>query len=66
MNRGEWTNIQWERLHPLLPPPKTQPGRPAHDPRPSSKGLLWMLRTGAPWRDLPERDGPWRPVARRF
>jgi transposase len=29
-------------------------------------GILWILRTGAPWRDLPARDGPWRTVASRF
>jgi transposase len=29
-------------------------------------GILWILRTGAPWRDLPERYGPWRTVASRF
>ena len=66
MNRGELTNIQWERLHPLLPPHKPKTGRPAHDPRPIINGLWWMLRPGAPWRDLPERYGPWRTVASRF
>lgn len=30
------------------------------------EGMLWILRTGAPWRDLPERYGPWRTVASRF
>jgi transposase len=29
-------------------------------------GILWLLRTGAPWRDLPESYGPWRTVASRF
>ena len=66
MNRGELTNIQWERLQPLLPPQKPKTGRPAHDHRTIINGILWMLRTGAPWRDLPERYGPWRTVASRF
>lgn len=66
MNRGELTNAQWERLQPLLPPQKSKTGRPAVDHRRILNGRLWMLRTGAPWRDLPERDGPGRPVARRF
>jgi transposase len=66
MNRGELTNIQWERLQPLLPPQQPQTGRPAHDPRTLLHGILWRLRTGAPWRDLPERSGPWRTVASRF
>ena len=65
MNRGELTNIQWERLQPLLPPQKPKTGRPAHDHRTIINGILWMLRTGAPWRDLPERYGPWRTVASR-
>jgi transposase len=66
MNRGELTTIQWERLQPLLPPQKPKTGRPAHDHRTIINGILWMLRTGAPWRDLPERYGPWRTVASRF
>jgi transposase len=66
MNRGDLTNSQWERLHPLLPPQTPKTGRPAHDHRTIINGILWMLRTGAPWRDLPERDGPWRTVASRF
>jgi transposase len=66
MNRGELTNEQWERLQPLLPPQKPTTGRPAHDHRTILNGILWILRTGAPWRDLPERYGPWRTVASRF
>ena len=66
MNRGDLTPRQWERLQPLLPPQKPKPGRPAHDHRTIINGILWMLRTGAPWRDLPERYGPWRTVASRF
>jgi transposase len=66
MNRGDLTNTQWERLQPLLPPQKSTRGRPAHDHRTILNGILWILRTGAPWRDLPERYGPWRTVASRF
>jgi transposase len=66
MNRGDLTNEQWERLQPLLPPQKPHIGRPAHDHRIILNGILWILRTGAPWRDLPERYGPWRTVASRF
>jgi transposase len=65
MNRGDLTTVQWERLRPLLPPQQPTRGRPAHDHRPILNGILWILRTGAPWRDLPERYGPWRPVASR-
>jgi len=66
MNRGDLTNTQGERLQPLLPPQKPKTGRPAVDHRRILNGMLWMLRTGAPWRDLPERYGPWRTVASRF
>jgi len=66
MNRGDLTHTHWERLQPLLPPPKPKTGRPAVDHRRLLHGILWILRTGAPWRDLPERYGPWRPVASRF
>jgi transposase len=66
MNRGDLTNAQWERLQPLLPPPKPKIGRPAVAHRRILNGMLWILRTGAPWRDLPERYGPWRTVASRF
>jgi transposase len=66
MNRGDLTTTPWERLPPLLPPQTPQIGRPAHDHRTISNGLWWILRTGAPWRDLPERYGPWPTVASRF
>jgi transposase len=66
MGRGDLTNEQWERLRPLLPPQKPKVGRPAEDHRRIVNGILWIDRTGAPWRDLPERYGPWRTVASRF
>ena len=66
MNRGDLTNEQWERLKPLLPPQKPHTGRPASDHRAMVNGILWVLRTGAPWRDLPERYGPWASVYSRF
>jgi transposase len=65
MKHKELTNTQWERLQPLLPPQKPQTGRPALDHRRLLNGILWMLRTGAPWRDLPERYGAWSTVASR-
>jgi transposase len=66
MYRGDLTNAQWERLQPLLPPQKPKTGRPAVDHRRVLNGMLWLLRTGAPWHDLPERYGPWRTVASRL
>jgi transposase len=49
-----------------LPPQKPKTGRPNTDHRRIINGILWIDRTGAPWRDLPERYGPWRTVASRF
>ena len=66
MNQGDLTKTQWEWLQPLLPPRKPKTGRPSVDHRRILNGILWILRTGAPWRDLPERYGPWRTVASRF
>src|SRR5438270_8794592 len=62
--RHELNDTEWARLEPLLPPRK--PGRPRHDDRRMLNGLLWKLRTGAPWRDVPERYGPWQTVYDRF
>lgn len=64
--RGELTNEQWARLAPLLPPQKPKVGKPAKDHRPVVNGLRWQRRTGAPWRALPERSGPWSTVPSRF
>jgi transposase len=66
MNRGDLTDQEWERLQPLLPPQKPDVGRPAHDHRTIINGILWTLRTGAPWRDLPVRYGKWTTVVSRF
>src|SRR5512142_2292627 len=65
MNRGDLTDEQWRRLQPLLP--KHHPsGRPPQDDRQTVNGMLWVLRTGAPWRDLPERYGKVGTVSSRF
>ena len=66
MGRGDLTDQQWQQLQPLLPPQKPTTGRPARDHRTIINGILWVLRTGAPWRDLPQRNGPWPTVASRF
>ena len=66
MGRGDLTDQQWQQLQPLLPPQKPTTGRPAKDHRTIINGILWVLRTGAPWRDLPERYGLWPTVASRF
>jgi transposase len=66
MNRGDLSSQQWEKLKALLPPQKPRTGKPNHDHRLIVNGILWILRTGAPWRDLPERYGKWESVATRF
>jgi transposase len=66
VRRGELTDEQWARLEPLLPPQKPRTGRPNRDHRQLLNGLLWIKRTGAPWRDLPERYGSWKTVWSRF
>jgi transposase len=64
--RGELSNEQWEKIEPLLPPQKPWTGRPSHEHRTLLNGILWILRTGSPWRDLPERYGKWTTVYSRF
>ncbi|MBW4670847.1 MAG: IS5 family transposase [Cyanomargarita calcarea GSE-NOS-MK-12-04C] len=66
MNRGDLSNEQWERLKSLLPPQKPRTGKPNNDHRTVVNGILWILRTGAPWRDMPERYGKWESIATRF
>src|SRR5215204_1199464 len=63
------TDEQWEVLEPLIPdPPQREDsrGRPWRDPRDVLNGILWILRTGAPWKDLPERYPPYQTCHRRF
>jgi transposase len=57
---------QWERIKDLLPGRPGAPGRPAQDNRLFIDAVLWIGKTGAPWRDLPERFGDWNATFRRF
>ena len=50
----------------LLPPERGRPGRPWNDHRATLDAILWVLRTGAPWRDLPPRLGAWKSAYERF
>src|SRR3712207_9386544 len=59
VGRGELTDKAWAAIEPLLPEPGVRSGR-WRDHRQVINGILWKLRTGAPWRDLPERYGPWK------
>jgi transposase len=66
MRRHEVSDTQWELIEPLLPVRTATTGRPPQDPRLMLNGMLWILRTGAPWRDLPHRYGPWQTVYHYF
>jgi transposase len=59
-------DADWERIRDLLPGRPGQPGWVAQDNRRFVDAVLWIAKTGAPWRDLPERFGPWNSVWRRF
>ena len=62
--RYELSEAQWEVICPLLP--QQTLGRPGRDARQIWNGLFWVLHSGAPWRDLPARYGPWQTVYERF
>ncbi len=59
-------DVQWERIAPLLPGKDGDPGRSGEDNRRFIEAVLWIVRAGAPWRDLPEAFGKWYSVWKRF
>jgi len=65
IRRHELTDQQWAALAPLLPPRQPKTGRPNTDHRTVLNGILWKIRTGAPWRDVPERYGSWHTLSSR-
>jgi transposase len=64
MRRYELTDDQWEVIADLFPDQTM--GRPRRSDRTVLNGILWILCSGAAWRDLPERYGPWKTVYHRF
>ena len=67
MKRYEVSEAQWARIKEYLPPEQSPGGgRRAKDNRQMFNGMLWVARSGAPWRDLPEHYGPWKSVYTRF
>lgn len=66
MRRHEVTDEQWNRIKDLLPGKAGDPGRTAKDNRLFINAVLWIAKTAAPWRDLPERFGEWNSVFQRF
>jgi len=61
MTRHQLTDEEWDCVADLFPPP-AQTGRPPRDRRAIMDAILWILRTGSPWRDLPEEYQPWSTV----
>jgi transposase len=59
------TDDEWDAIEDLFPEPKST-GRPPVDRRKVVDGIFWILRTGSPWRDLPEEFGAWKTAWRLF
>ena len=66
MDRNLLSDEQWQRVAPLLPGKPGDPGRSAADNRLFLEAVLWLARTGSPWRDLDPKFGGWNSVFRRF
>ena len=66
MPRRILSDSQWVRVALLLPGKDGDPGRSARDNREFLEAVLWIARTGAPWRDLPDEFGLWNSVFQRF
>src|SRR3974390_3777944 len=64
--RYELNDQQWARIADMLPGKNSDPGRTAKDNRLFVNGVLWILRSGAQWDELPERYGKWKSVHKRF
>ena len=60
------TDQQWRAIEPLCPGGSTAPGRTGRDTRLFLEAVLWVVRTDAPWRDLPPEFGNWNSTFRRF
>jgi transposase len=64
--RHDISDKVWERLAPLLPWKQGKGGSPSKNDRNFINAVFWILRTGAPWRDLPPSYGNWNSIAKRF
>jgi SRSO17 transposase len=63
---AELADTEWERIQPLLPPQRPPVGRPNRDHRTVLSGILWVLRTPAPWREMPPCFGHWNTAFVRY
>jgi transposase len=59
-------DAQFQRIAPLLPGKEGDPGRSGEDNRRFVEAVLWIVRAGTPWRDLPDAFGKWGSVWKRF
>src|SRR6266849_5533670 len=66
LRRHAISDEPWERIKDFLPGREGDPGVTAEDNRLFIDGVLWIAKTGVPWRDLPERFGNWNSVWKRF
>lgn len=66
ISRYELSDVQWERIKDFLPGRMESVGRTAEDNRRFVNGVLWILRSGAHWHDLPERYGKYKSLHKRF
>lgn len=66
MDRDILTDAQWDRIRNKLPGRVGHVGGTAPDNRLFVEAVLWIIRTGSPWRDLPERFGYWQVIYNRF
>ena len=66
LRRHEISDEQWNIIKDHLPGKEGDPGATAKDNRLFINAIFWIAKTGAPWRDLPERFGPWNSMFQRF
>ncbi len=66
MARRVLSDAQWEKIEPEVPGKPGDPGRSGDDNRLFVEGVLWIVRTGSPWRELPKEFGNWNSVFQRF
>lgn len=65
-NRFVISDELWDQMWPLLPGKVSDPGASGRDNRRFMEAVLWRVRTGSPWRDLPKDFGNWNSVFKRF
>jgi transposase len=60
------TDAEWQHVAAVLPPQKPTTGRPRHDHRTVLAGILWVVRSGASWRAMPQEYGKWETAYKRY